>query len=116
MSQAHYRMCEQYIADAEHGTDVPAVAVARSPVGTDWQLCKACLDSVLDECDGKPHMEPIALSWVWDAGTPWCIAHEWPAALCAGWAHRELIDRLRRRTLDAPDPFRVRAPDRGSPL
>lgn len=92
MSQAHYLRC--------YHCPAPAIAVMRSPVGTDWLVCVDELNSVLDICDVRPHMEPLAIEWVYDAGIPHCGIHHWPAELCEGWSHRPLIERLRATYAD----------------
>lgn len=108
MSQAHYSTCV-WGADVvgSHGPGVPAVARVAWRIGWDdehggsvhWALCRACLDDQLDKADRGAVFEPVAIEWVYDAGTRFCPVHHWPAELCSDWTHN-------RRTLDRPDPWR----------
>lgn len=84
MSQAHYTRCG-WLAykDAEHGE---AVAYVTNHVGRVVPVCVGCLNSWLNFVDNTyPRLEPIALEWVYDAGTRQCPLHHWPDVLCADW-------------------------------
>lgn len=85
MSQAHYLRCDQQQFHDSNET-APVVASIRSPRGVDWNLCRDCLDSILDRCDDQPEAEPLYLVWAWDAGTRSCPLHHWPDVLCQDWA------------------------------
>ena len=108
MSQAHYLRCEMFKC---HAQSVCRVYPPNWTGGKHSRLmCKRCLDQFLDQLDAFGKQEPSAITWCWDSGTRWCVRCDWPAELCADWTateHRVMWASHRRRTLEAPDPFRA---------
>lgn len=90
MSQAHYRVCTWFIPEFQCHEAVVASLHSGSRFGNPIRpVCLQHLNAWLDECDSDfwaARPEPLAIMWVWDAGTRTCPLHHWPDAVCADWA------------------------------
>lgn len=95
MSQAHFlRCCWRFGEHLECGA--PAIAHIRRNTGfriVESPACADCLNRYLDLVDGRSDggywwtfPEPLAITWLWDAGTRTCPLHHWPDVLCRDWS------------------------------